>query len=408
MTKAQRIEEYIKDCFKTYCIDISEFFSVVTDNEEAQDICWTDNKGKIDMRTVQYASELLGISVEDILALNDEAAAKWWRKYPYLWHLHSFNYAYEKSFFGKGYDSIKMVEAIFDTKLNCPYPPRYNFNDIKKRLEDELKEIDKSLPGTYHKNAKITNLKITTDNFIEFEHIEEMTESFIDMIHTLKSLTLKALKDELPQDEIYEFNFLSTVLGFRDRFYVKGFLRYNDLLFAKSIYSDVTEENFNNYFILRKAFDFKPWHCTGFANNRAIVESFLSVMPSAKAEMRQFSELASQFFCSFIWSDAELEEPDAELAEYIDEDEPQEPTKQRTTLFIPKTGEEYGDGKEFAKALIEYCRPAKLGGIPVKTPGECMATAQLIEHFNFMTQHNFTNDFSAWCKSHSSGGGTDE
>lgn len=38
MTKAQKIEEYIKDCFKTYCIDISEFFSVVTDNEEAQDM----------------------------------------------------------------------------------------------------------------------------------------------------------------------------------------------------------------------------------------------------------------------------------------------------------------------------------------------------------------------------------
>lgn len=408
MTKAQRIEEYIRDCFKTYSIDIGEFFSEVTGDEKAQDICRTDGKGKIDMRTVQYASELLGISVEDILALNDEAAAKWWRKYPYLWHLHSYNYAYEKSFFGKGYDSMKLLEAIFDTKLGGPYPPRYNLKDVANRLEITLQEIDKSLPGTYHKDASITNLKITTDNFIEFEHIEEMTESFVDMIQALKSLTLKALKDELTQDEIYEFNFLSTVLGFRDRFYVKGFLRYNDLLFAKSVYSDVTEDNFNDYFVFRKAYDFKPWHCTGFANNRALVERFLSVMPSAKAEMRQFSELASQFFCSFIWSDAEFEEPDPELAEFFDEDEPQEPVRQRTTLFVPKTEEEYGDGKKYAEALIEYCRPAKLGGIHVKAPGECMATAQLIEHFNFMMQRNFANDFSAWCESHSSGGNADE
>jgi len=405
MTKAQRIEEYIKECFKTYCIDITEFFSVVID-DEVQDICWTESNGKINMKAVQYASELLGISVDDILARNNDAMAKWWQKYPYLWHLHAYNHAYESTFYGKGYESIKLVEAIFDTKLDQPYPSRYDIKDIARRLDNELKEIDKSLPGTYHKGAHITNLSVTTDNFFEFDEIEEMTESFINIINAFKSLTLKALNDELAQDEIYEFNFLSTVLGFRDRFYVKGFLRYNDLVFAKAIYADVTEQNFDDYFVFRKEFAFRPWCCTGFINNRALVEKYLSVIPTAKAEMRQFSELVSQFYCSFIWSDAELIEPDPETEAFFGKDEFDEPIKQRTTLYIPKNTEEYGNGAEYANVLIEYCRPAKLGGIPVKTPTN--SRVQLFEHFPFMMQHTFANTFQDWCSSHSTGGDANE
>ena len=65
MTKAQRIEEYIKECFETYGVPIEEFFSY-QDEDGYEDFDWTDGKGKINMKAVNYASELLGISVDEI------------------------------------------------------------------------------------------------------------------------------------------------------------------------------------------------------------------------------------------------------------------------------------------------------------------------------------------------------
>jgi len=94
------------------------------------------------------------------------------------------------------------------------------------------------------------------------------------------------------------------------------------------------------------------------------------------------------------------------MAEIFDDEEFERPVKKRTMLFIPKTEEEYGKGEKFSKALIEYCRPAKLGGIPVKAP--VSETTEVIRHFEFMMKHIFANDFHTWCLSHSSGGGYDE
>jgi len=405
MTKAQRIEAYIKECFDTYSINMKEYFSVMLDGE-THDIVWVDKKGKIDMRIVEYVSEILGLNVEDILTRNDNAVAKWWKKYPYLWHLKAYNYAYDSTFFGKGYADMKLFEAIFDTKLDYPYPSRYDIKDIAHRLDQELREIDKSLPGTYHEGAQITNLSVTTDNFCDFDEIEEMTESYITMICNFKVLVLRALKEELSQDEICELNFLSTILGFRDRFYTKGFLRYNELISMRDIFCDVTEENFDDYFVLRKALNFRPWCCLNFVSNKSLVERYLSVLPCAKSEMRRFSVQVSQFFCSFIWSDAELVEPDPEIADYFDDEDLEEPIKQRTTLYIPKTKEEFGNGDEYAKLLIEYSRPVKLGGIQVRTPAE-MAERSVL-HIQTMMKRTFANDFHTWCAIHSTGGGANE
>ena len=405
MTKAQRIEEYIKECFDTNSINIQEFFSNICDGE-TYDICWTDEKGKIDMDVVNYASELLGISVEDILTRNDDARGKWGRKYPYVWHKRSFDHAYKKTFYGKGYDAMRMYEAIFDTKLDAPYPTRYNYPDVIDRLIDQLKEIDKSLPGTFHPDAELTNMVIDTDNFCEFGDIKETTLSFIDMLTNAKALFLKAVHQGLTQDEIMEYNFLTTVLGIRDRYYVRGYLRYNELMIARELYSEINEDNFDEYVVFRKADLFKPWCCVGFIKNRELVEKYLKVFPRAKGLMRQFADSVSQFYCSFVWSDAQPEELDEIDLMYgiteVDENAP----KQRTYLYVPKTKEELNGADEISATLRSYCRPAKLGGIAIKSVVE--STAHSVKHITYLMNKVHHNNFVDWRLSEQSGGTDNE
>lgn len=376
MTKAQRIKAYIRECFEENSINIKEFFSNICEGT-AYDICWTDKNGKIDMGIVSYASELLGISVDDILTQNDKAITKWWDKYPYFKYTEAYKYAYDRTFYGDGYDSMRLCEVIFDTKIDAPYPTRYNYQDVIKRLLEELKEIDKSLPGTYHKGAHITNLTICTNNFCEFEEIEEMTESFISMLERAKELFLKVIFSELTEDEIKEYNMLVTVLGLRDKYYTGGYLRYNELLLVKDQYKHLTHENFYDDIVFKHGLDFTPWRCKGFIENRDLVVRYLKVMPDAKGFMREFAVAVSQFLCNFVWSDAKpyvfSPEEEEEMA-YIDELLGQEPVpyderpKQHTEFYVKKTQEELAGDNFTADLLLKYCRPEKLGGISVRTP----------------------------------------
>lgn len=405
MTTAQRIEEYIKECFDTNSLNIHEFFSCIIDGE-TNDICWTDDKGKIDMDIVNYASELLGISVEDILTRSDDARARWGRKYPYVWKKRAFDHAYKRTFYGNAYDTMRLYEAIFDTKFDVPYPTRYNYPDVINRLVEQLKDIDKSLPGTFHPNADLTDMVINTENFCEFDEIEEMTLSFIDMLTNAKSLFLKAVHQGLTEDEISEYNFLTTVLGIRDRYYVRGYLRYNELITVRDLYSEINADNFNEYVVFRKAELFRPWCCTGFIKNRELVEKYLEVFPAAKGLMRQFADSVSQFYCSFVWSDAQPEELDEIDLMYgiteVDENAP----KQRTYLYVPKTKEELNGADEISDTLRAYCRPAKLGGIAIKSVVE--STAQSVKHITYLMNKVHHNNFVDWRLSELSGGGDDE
>ena len=405
MTKAQRIEAYIKECFETNNINIKEFFSYFDDGESS-DICWTEEKGKRNMNAVNYASELLGITVDDILTRSDEARAKWGKKYPFVWKKRAFDHAYKRTFYGKGYDTMRMYEAIFDTKLDVPYPTRYNYQDVINRLIEQLKEIDKSLPGTFHPDAELLDMVIDTENFCEFEEIEETTLSFIDMLTNAKALFLKAVHQGLTAEEIMEYNFLTTVLGTRDRYYVRGYLRYNELMAVKELYAEINEDNFAEYVVFRKAELFKPWCCTGFIENRVLVEKYLVAFPAAKGLMRQFADRVSQFYCSFIWSDAKPEEPDEVEIEFglvdVDENAP----KQRSYLYVPKTKEELNGADEISDTLRSYCRPAKLGGIAIKSVVE--STAQSVKHITYLMNKVHHNNFIDWHLSEQSGGGNDE
>lgn len=405
MTKAQRIEAYIKECFETNSINIKEFFSNICDGE-ANDICWTDNKGKININVVSYASELLGISVDDILTRSDEARAKWGRKYPFVWKKRAFDHAYKKTFYGKGFDTMRLFEAIFDTKLEEPYPTRYDYQDVTRRLIEQLKEIDKSLPGTYHKGADLTNLVIDTENFCDFSDIEEMTLSFIEMIQNAKKLFVKAIHQDLDANEIMEYNFLTSVLGVRDRYYVRGYLRYNELVAARELYSEVNEDNFEEYIIFRKADTFRPWCCVGFIENRELVEKFLAAVPSAKGLMRQFADSVSQFYCSFIWSDAAPVEPDEVELEYGINYDDEEAPRQHTSLYVPKTPEELNGADAISEKLRSYCRPAKLGGISVKVTKN--SAERSLKHITTLMKLVHHNNYIDWQLSEQSGGGTNE
>ncbi len=360
MTKAEKIRAYIKECFDEYSINYREYFFYDFDNGKLEEPeWWILEDGKINMDMVEFASEILGISVKDILACNEKALVHWAKKYRYIWDIQPFIHSYRSAYYAPGYQEMVLFERLFDTKLPEPYPTDFDYADIANRIRAELKEIEKSLPGSYHKDAQINKLSVSTNVFCSFDEIKEMTESFILMVDNAKLLFIKAVNEGLSEKEILEYNLLTTLLGLRDRYFSRGYLYYSNLINAADFYKAVTLDNFYDFIIFKKSFKFEPWRCKEFVVDRELVERYLNAVPDDKGEMNRYSAAVSKIYCSFMWSDAAfLEDEDGNLTD----------VRERTSLYIKKTASEMKGLEEYAHFLSSYCKPPKLGGIKIAIP----------------------------------------
>lgn len=387
MTKVTKIVDFIHECFDLLGLDIREYFYYDFDEGNLEEISWCNEDGSINTNAVEYASELLGTTSKDIVSLNNQVFSKWWDKYPYFKYIKEYEYAYKRTFFSDSFDKIRLFETLFNTKYEGGYPTRYDVSNIQVRLEKELLEIDKSLPGTYHHGAEITDIKVAAANFCEFEHITEMTESFIAMVERAKELFLKVVFSDLNNDEIQEYNMLVSSLGIRDKYYPRGYLRYNELVKAKDQYKHITPLTFCNEIVMMHSLNFAPWKCKNFIENYDLVKKYLQVVPEAKGHMREFAVAVSQFLCNFTWSDSkscELSSDEDTESACIDELDNHESfshkshSKERMEFYVKKNNDELAGDDKASELLLKYCLPERLGGIPVKMPV-----------FNLDTQYSF-------------------
>lgn len=164
MSKKDDVTEFVRKVFELYDANMYQFmydFDPDTGKEREIPLFSGDD---IDDETLSRISIQLGLTPAEILGMNFEAALKYWKKYEFFrlyrlyrdeWHLQSIY---------KGNPSIEdaLLKAIFGNKAKIELNKRYNYKSVKQRMVQQLRNIDAVLPGTYHKYAKITKLKIDT------------------------------------------------------------------------------------------------------------------------------------------------------------------------------------------------------------------------------------------------------
>lgn len=370
MARAEKIEEFIRECFEMYGLDYEEFADSSADvrNNPKK---FLEIKDGLNMYGVTEAAKVLGVSPEALLNMDEDAAAKWYKKYPYFFHITGFDQAYRRSFHDDSYDTIRLLEVLFNKKPCAP--TRYNYDDVLRRLISLLKEIDKSIPGTYHEDAEMTKIGIYTENFCHYEKIAELVESYITMVKRAEELFLKALIMELSIEEIHEYNFLVSTVGIEDQVgHGYGFLYYDLLKKFIPVYQEEGYADFFSYVRISPLRAPKLWRCAEFASNKDLVQRFVEVYPRAKPLMRDFAMQVSKFSCQFTWSDAEpvrfSPEEEAELDDFdrMLGNEPlseENRAKVQTLVYVPKTAAELNGNNQFADMLRVLSGPVKLGGV---------------------------------------------
>ncbi len=346
--------------------EYGEFYDVplFTDNEDY-------NEEKL-----RRLSIFFGMTKEEILERNEAAANRYFEKYPFF---RLYRWCWEHWQWSKDYKGEKptptefLLLAIFDDNPNGITEPekRYRISDIRKRLNATLKECDKVMPGVYHKNAKITDLKVSTEVFFSFPQCGDMIRSFLQMVKRLEELFFKAIHSDLQQDEINELNFLASWLEAGDVTAPNnGLVTYDNICVYRPVY---LEENLNDFFsyvkIRRQYHDnaFIPWRCKEFFDDMELAQKFVNVLPDVRPQIREFAKDVMNFTCDFVWSDAgPVMLSDEE--EWVWEQEPdyippEERIREHTRVYVEKNADEIAGWEPYLQRVNKAASPAKMGGL---------------------------------------------
>lgn len=370
MTKAQRIEKFIRDEFDVFGFNYRHIIGV----EESEDGQFVDAPiafgTDLNMKNVEKAAEALGVTPDALISMDSNAFRTQREKYPFFDLEKGLELEYRSTFFAPGYKAARLIDAIFrdDFKVSDQYPARYDRKDVERRLKELLLRYDETLPGTYHHDAEITNLQICTLNFCHYQHITDMCWQFLNILDHSKELFFKALDSELTQEEINEYNISVSIIGLVDVVLpTKGYLYYSVLRRRRDLYKSENSNDFFSYVRLSRKRFFYPYRCVEFVKDKELVQRFTSIYPHMKQEMREYALDVAKFRCSFVWSDAKpvVFSPEEErLMELEFGTLPLENrAKESTEVYVPKTSDELNGDEDVAEMLRVLSGPEALGGV---------------------------------------------
>lgn len=345
----EHMMDYIRDFFTMY--SLNDFGVLCRYDEKTNQEVEADylDGSPEDEKRLEWLSSYIGLTVDEIKKTDEKALKRYVEKYPFFFYY--LNYRAESINQGLYNDGLntpaRILKRIFGQQCNFEGEKRkYRVSDIKKRLISDLKRYDQVMPGTYHQGATIENLEISTaPSVISFPDIAPMLSSFFDMVETAKNAFFKALKTDLPQEEILEYNFLVNALQLKNSV-SPHYLNYKYIMENRE---QLLNENFQDFFCYAKVdalIETAPWKCKQFFDDPSLVDKFFDVFQDAKRKMFQYYMDVSRFFCVFTWSDAKPVQLDEDDLLFSDLAYPNGPPLERTRIYVEKNEAELFDWQE--------------------------------------------------------------
>jgi len=369
---ATDIEDFVRDLFSWLYIDYAHCVGYAAPDDEYDFSPKPIEKhGKLQKKTLARAAKSLGLQIEALMQLDGREISSWMMKYPYFKLRSEFEKELEKVRYGPRLAEHRLLKAILGDQIHKHdvLPVQYNYRSVYQRLLELLQQMDKEVPGTFHKGATMQGLRIGTAQLCHFSKIKELCDSYLEMVNHENELFQAALTNELSENEITEFNRLASVLGLEDRYDPDQYLYYDRLVKYRGVYQSEGVIEIGDTVRLSPFGSFAPYRCAEFLDDIETVQKFVDLYPSMKKDMREFAMAVSKFQFRFKWSDAKpMQSETVELpALGMDVEVGPDPFNppDETVIFVPKTEEELGADKEYVERLKAVSGSISIGGLRV-------------------------------------------
>ena len=359
MATVKSINQFIRKTLIKYGIFEQTYFA------DSKDGIFKDNQ--TDLATMKKVEKVLGLTADEIRRKDVKASNKWAEKFPFFDLYYKFRAA--NTFAELDTEQYLMSRILgLDNEEGFRYQKKYEKEDILTRLVVTLKEIDGIIPGTYHKNAEITSFNFEAEDFIVFPHTKELLQSFINLVNRHKELFFKCFEEQLSDDEIKEYNFLTAFLEAKDAGTAGGIMFYDKVLQLLPIMKEEGYEDYAAYVALRG--DFQPWRCSDFSDYPELAQKYVNIFPQTKYKMKDFCMNIKNISCWFKWSDdiTEYDEMNAEdlfMSLFEKKGNSDDILDNWTRIYLPKSEDELGEGYEHAKKLGVLAGPSTKGGLQI-------------------------------------------
>ncbi len=378
MKKISKISQFVEYVFDLYNMDKLGFFFDYDEETYSEERIYLFPFKKPDDETLYRISVQLGITKEEILSMDRDAAKRYWNKYEFFMLYNEFLTA--SWWYAKYKDEMpsaeeRLMRAIFSEKedIYSDFEKRYNGKDLFNRINEKLKIIDSVVPGTIHKDAHIINSEFGTENLFSFSQCNAMIRSFIEMVERLKELFFKALYEEIVVSEINELNFLASWLNASD-IYTNTIVTYDNIKAYSEVYKEENSSDFFDYVKILNFIGSSPWRCKEFFDDIELVQKFVDIFPKAKSKLREFAFSVSNISCYYVWSDAkpimfsEAEEQilsELDKSNSLDEVPPENRAKEISHIYIEKTPDEMDGNEQLIRKILEMSAASSKGGLTV-------------------------------------------
>lgn len=297
--KNEEIIKYIKSGFDLYSMDSSFLYYRIGKNG----ILYKTSKindGIVNDNLLKTATEMLGLTKEEICSRDENAKMRYYKKYKFFSLLKEYLDVWNAE--RNRIKNARKSEVLY-IPSKCIWEEElvYNYASVEERLHAKLKEIDEVLPGTYHENAYMENLEIDTVEVFSYPRINEFLAEYLVIRERVEFLYYKILNGSLEKEEVSEYNFYVHALEINHRKKDGIPLTYN--------YVKENSETLKRYIFALDAYinlimRIRPWQSIEFLKDEQLAKKFEKSDFNIGSKLLSFYKMATNFRCLFQWSNA--------------------------------------------------------------------------------------------------------
>ena len=203
------------------------------------------------------------------------------------------------------YAPYRMLQSIFGEKYQGPDVPSSAEEkeaiaaSVRSRCDQKVLQINELFPDTYPLHLPVWKFRISTSEFLSFEKVYELADSWDDAVRRFSALFFAAVKAELSEREALELNLLASFFDSVDLVMPQERITYSHIQKYRALMQEEAFKQLSSYVRIRMEIPF--WKAREFYNDPNFLARYITQHDGAKATIRSFLSRILAYECHYTF-----------------------------------------------------------------------------------------------------------
>lgn len=203
------------------------------------------------------------------------------------------------------YAPYRTLQSIFGEKYQGPNVPSSAEEkeaiavSVRSRCDQKILQINELFPDTYPLHLPVWKFRISTSEFLSFEKVYELADSWDDAVRRFSALFFAAVEAELPESDALELNLLASFFDAVDLVMPQERITYSHIQKYRAQMQEEGFKQFGSYVKIRMEIPF--WKAREFYSDLDFLARYIAHHDGAKAAIRSFLARILAYECHYTF-----------------------------------------------------------------------------------------------------------